>query len=88
MSNCDSDEEVLYDSEDGDFEDNDDVDDGVLGLGGSQGGQAGPDGDEYPYQVLSIDEVTRLMVETIKEVNLIVQVCSILAFCFDQSLEV
>ncbi|KAH9402852.1 E3 ubiquitin-protein ligase arih1 [Tyrophagus putrescentiae] len=76
MSNCDSDEEVLYDSEDGDFEDNDDVDDGVLGLGGSsgsQGGQAGPDGDEYPYQVLSIDEVTRLMVETIKEVNLIVQ---------------
>lgn len=34
--------------------------------------------DEYPYEVLSTDEIVQHMSDSIKDVNLVVEVCSLL----------
>lgn len=71
MSQYDSDEEEqLYESDsEASF------DDAIVGSGSQAiSGGRGTGGEEYPYTVLSTEQVTSLMVDTIKEVNLVVQV--------------
>lgn len=73
MSQYDSDEEVLYESGS-----ETSFDDAIVGSGSQTlcGEICGSLADEepYPYTVLSTEQVTNLMVDTIKEVNLVVQV--------------
>lgn len=75
----DSDQEYLYDSDSGNESSENgeiglefDSDEGVSGAGGSSGKYR--DIDEYPYEVLSTEEITKHMIECIKEVNNVVNV--------------
>ena len=75
----DSDQEYIYESDSGnESSGNDgiglefDSDEGVGGAGGAIGKYK--DLDDYPFEVLSAEEITKHMIESIKEVNNVVNV--------------
>lgn len=76
-----SDEEYLYDCDSGNESSGDDVGlefdiDGEAGSGGTKY----KDMEDYPYEVLSTEDITRHMIECIKEVNGVVNVSSEVLF--------
>lgn len=79
-----SDEEYLYDCDSGNESSGDDVGlefdiDGEAGSGGTKY----KDMEDYPYEVLSTEDITRHMIECIKEVNGVVNVSSKVLFWGD-----
>lgn len=76
----DSEEEILYDAVDsGNESSGDDVDFPMEIEAGNQRERAG-DTDEYPYEVLSTEQIVQHMVDCIKEVNTVVEVCTIVIY--------
>ncbi|XP_076045404.1 E3 ubiquitin-protein ligase ariadne-1 isoform X1 [Oratosquilla oratoria] len=73
----DSDQEYIYESDSGNESSGDDVgiDFDIDGEPGSSGsGKYYRDVEDYPYEVLSTEEITRHMIECIKEVNSVVNI--------------
>lgn len=71
----DSDEEYLYDCDSGNESSGDDV--GLefeLEGEGEGGGGRCREAEDYPYEVLSTEDITRHMIDCIKEVNSVVNV--------------
>ena len=80
MSDLESDEECMYEdcvsNESGvDDEDDDDGDDGLIDQDSNMIKVEGEDGeDEYPIRILTTEQIMSHMLDTIKEVNNVVQV--------------
>lgn len=69
----DSEEETLYDEVDSGNESSGDDVDFAMDVGNSAR-ERQPDIDDYPFEVLSTEEIVQHMVDCIKEVNTVVEV--------------
>lgn len=72
----DSEEETYDDVDSGNESSGDDVDFAMEIEAGNLRERA-TDVDDYPFEVLSTEEIVQHMVDSIKEVNTVVEVCSI-----------
>ena len=74
----DFEDDFLYEDEDSGHEIEDDDDEDFIGMEMEPEPSSAPDKrdvDDYPYEVLSPEQIVQHMVDCIKEVNAIVEVC-------------
>lgn len=71
----DSEEETLYDEVDSGNESSGDDVDFAMEIEAVNPRERAGDSDEYPFEVLSTEEIVQHMVDCIKEVNTVVEVC-------------
>lgn len=72
----DSEEETLYDDVDSGNESSGDDVDFVMDVDSNNTRERQTDVDEYPFEVLSTEEIVQHMVDSIREVNTVVEVSS------------
>lgn len=70
----DSEEETLYDDVDSGNESSGDDVDFAMEVESNNAIERQPEIDEYPYEVLSTEEIVQHMIDCIKEVNTVVEV--------------
>lgn len=70
----DSEEEALYDDVDSGNESSGDDVDFAMEIEAGNPHECAADVDEYPYEVLSTEEIVQHMIDCIKEVNTVVEV--------------
>ena len=71
----DSEDDMLYEDDSGDEEDLDE-DEEFVDIAEPSGTQHRQDDDDFAYEVLTADQIVQHMVDCIKEVNVVVQVCN------------
>lgn len=78
----DSEEETLYDDIDSGNESSGDDVDFAMEVESTSTRERQTDVDDYPYEVLSTEEIVQHMVDSIKEVNTVVEVIKDFSFYF------
>lgn len=80
----DSEEETLYDDVDSGNESSGDDVDFAMEIESANPRERATDVDEYPFEVLSTEEIVQHMVDSIKEVNTVVEVSLLTYGCFSR----
>lgn len=76
----DSEEETLYDDVDSGNESSGDDVDFAMEVESNSTRERQPEADEYPFEVLSTEEIVQHMIDCIKEVNSVVEVMTSLYY--------
>ena len=73
----DSDDDLVYEEDEESMEDESADEDFIdIGMEPEPSSKEHHDQEEFPYEVLTADMIVHFMVESIKEVNTVVQVCT------------